>query len=65
MTLVSSIEATAMITLSQLFQFSCAHIFSEFLLVDIMHDVSWPSQFNLQLTLVFHKEVHQRPGYSG
>lgn len=35
------------------------------LLVDIMHDVSWPGQFDLQLTLVLHKEVHQGSGYCG
>lgn len=30
-----------------------------------MHDVSWPSQFDLQLALVLHKEVHQGPGDGG
>lgn len=30
-----------------------------------MHDISWPGQFDLQLALVLHKEVHQGPGYCG
>lgn len=30
-----------------------------------MHDVSWPGQLDLQLTLVLHKEVHQGPGHRG
>lgn len=34
-------------------------------LVDIVHDVSWPGQFDLQLALVLHKEVHQGPGHRG
>lgn len=32
------------------------------LLVNILHDVSRPGQLDLQLTTMFHKEVHQRPG---
>ena len=38
---------------------------SKLLLVDIVHDVSRPGQFDLQLTLVLHKEVHQGPGHRG
>lgn len=30
-----------------------------------MHDVSWPGQFDLQLALVLHEEVHQGPGDCG
>jgi len=47
-----------------LYHLNCAKVIN-FLLVDIMHDVSWPGQFNLQLALVLHKEVHQGPGYCG
>lgn len=35
------------------------------LLVDVLHDVSRPGQFNLQLAFVLHEEVHQCSGYRG
>lgn len=35
------------------------------LLVDIMHNVSRPGQFNLQLAFMLDKKIHQGPSYCG
>lgn len=35
------------------------------LLVDIMHNVSWPGQFDLQLALMLDKKIHQGPSHCG
>lgn len=40
-------------------------LISYVLLVDIVHDVSRPGQFNLQLAFVLHEEVHQGSSYCG
>lgn len=33
--------------------------------VDILHDVSGPGQLDLQLTSMFHEEIHQCPRHRG
>lgn len=40
-------------------------LISYILLVDVVHDVSRPGQFNLQLAFVLHEEVHQGSSYCG